>query len=743
MRYLRPGQGDTTRTADAAGARDGEPTERPTTPKHRRSRLRRWLLRIGAVMLVLFAAAAWYVWRQYRMLTSSKYNVIAYTVPRAPHLAAASGETVYRIDPTHSSLGYAVDESLFGHSVSRAEGDTHGIAGEIALNRTDPSRSRVGQIVVNLEQLHSDNHLRDAQIRARYLESHRYPLVYLTVGDLHGLPHVLVEGRQYHFRLPSQVTLRRTPVPVVWDAKASLAGGRLTATATTKVKMSTLGIGPISVAGLVSTSNDVDLTMKVTALDPSRFTVPTTIAPPPSAPRSGDSPSFARVVLPAMESNCASCHQSGEVGAGHWTFDTARDARRVADGIGTVVQGGYMPPWPAGPASVAFTHSKQLDPRTRAAIVKWSHAGGPLDVAPATKVKVRRGPAAKTPRHDVVMSIPAPYAGPAGISDDYRCFLLDPHLTRPTYLTGYDLMPDQRAEIHHAQLFQVTAAKVAGARARSGADGLPGWGCYVGATDLTPTKASGLIGQSGLLAVWNPGEESPAFPLHSGVLFQPGDQVILQMHYHYDGAPVPDQTKLGLQLDPVSAAIRPYVVVNPVAPVEIPCVPGDTAPLCNRDAAIAEAGREYGPFGAALEPGLLGICHRTQAELTATFTGSQVSSSCDTEVPVTGRLAQVAPHMHTLGRRWRLTLDPGTPRQRVILDIPTWNWNWQLSYDLARPIHVTAGDTMQIDCTWDRTLDPNRPSKYIVFAEGTRDEMCFGTYGIVADDPGTATTTRE
>ena len=30
-------------------------------------------------------------------------------------------------------------------------------------------------------------------------------------------------------------------------------------------------------------------------------------------------------------------------------------------------------------------------------------------------------------------------------------------------------------------------------------------------------------------------------------------------------------------------------------------------------------------------------------------------------------------------------------------------------------------------------MDPNPPSKYIVFAEGTRDEMCFGTYGVIAD----------
>ncbi|MGZ4689436.1 MAG: YceI family protein [Acidimicrobiia bacterium] len=690
-------------------------------------------------MFVVVAALGWYVWRQYRMLTSSKYNVIAYTVPHAPHLAAASGETVYRIDPTHSSLSYAVNESLFGQDVSRAEGTTNGIAGEFAINRTDPSQSRVGQIVVNLEQLHSDNHLRDAQIRARYLESHKYPLVRLTVGDLGGLPRSLTEGRQYHFRLPSHVILRRKPVPVVWDTEASVANGRLTATATTRVKMSVLGIGPISVAGMVSTSDDVDLTLKLDALDPSRFTVPTTIPPPASARRSGTSPSFEKVVLPALEANCASCHRSGEVGAAHWTFDTARDAHQVADGIGTVVQGGYMPPWPASPASVPFAHSKRLTPRMRAAIVQWARAGGPLDVAGSHPVRVRPGPAPKPPRHDVVLSLPAPYLGDRSTHDDYRCFVLDPHLDRPTYLTGFDLAPDQRAEIHHAQLFHVEGDRAAADRARSGRDGKPGWSCYVGPSDLAATNTSGLIGQSGLLAVWSPGQGPMTFPGHSGVLLQPGDAIVMQIHYHYDAAPIADHTSLAIQLDPTTARIRPLVVVNPAAPVEIPCVAGDPAPLCNRDAALAEAARQYGPFGAALEPGLLGVCGRTQAELAATFKRDRASSSCVAQVPVSGRLAVVEAHMHTLGRAWRLTLDPGGPREQVVLDIPMWSFNWQLAYDLAHPIHVTRGEPIRIDCTWDRTLDPNRPSKYIVFAEGTNDEMCFGTYGVIADTPRAST----
>ena len=150
---------------------------------------------------------------------------------------------------------------------------------------------------------------------------------------------------------------------MTWDADGTVAGGKLTLTATTQVKMSSCGIGPITVAGLVSTSDDVTLTMKLTALDPSKFTIPSQIAAPPAAPRSNDSPSFASVVMPALEANCASCHNPGQVGAAHWTLNTAADAKKISDGIGSVVGNGYMPPWPASPHGVALLNSKRSTKR--------------------------------------------------------------------------------------------------------------------------------------------------------------------------------------------------------------------------------------------------------------------------------------------------------------------------------------------------------------------------------------------
>jgi hypothetical protein len=383
---------------------------------------------------------------------------------------------------------------------------------------------------------------------------------------------------------------------------------------------------------------------------------------------------------------------------------------------------------------VPLAHSKRLDARTKAAIVKWAAAGGPLDVPGSTKVRVKKGPTPPPPRHDITMRMPRAYTGSLSVDNDYRCFVLDPHLTEPVYMTGYEVTPDQRAEIHHVQIFHQSAQQGAQSVARSGQDGKPGWSCFSSPAGVGDTRGIGFSGQSGLVAGWVPGQDPTTFPRHSGILMEPGDVLILQIHYHFTTTPTPDRSTVAIQTDPVDSGVKNLRIVNPIGPVEIPCTPGDTAALCDRTAALADDARLYGPFGSAVEGALLGLCHHTAEELATTFKDGVAHSSCETTVPVSGTIVGVLGHMHTLGKSFRYTLDPGTPQSKVLLDIPNWNFDWQMNYQLAKPIHVEAGQKLLMECSWDRSLDPNRPSKYIVFAEGTEDEMCFGTYGLIPDD---------
>ena len=73
---------------------------------------------------------------------------------------------------------------------------------------------------------------------------------------------------------------------------------------------------------------------------------------------------------------------------------------------------------------------------------------------------------------------------------------------------------------------------------------------------------------------------------------------------------------------------------------------------------------------------------------------------------------------------------------------------WRAAGRAVRPIlgqrsdHTEATVSLKMECSWDRSIEPNRAPKYIVFAEGTEDEMCFGTYSMIPDDPDAAAVKR-
>jgi hypothetical protein len=88
--------------------------------------------------------------------------------------------------------------------------------------------------------------------------------------------------------------------------------------------------------------------------------------------------------------------------------------------------------------------------------------------------------------------------------------------------------------------------------------------------------------------------------------------------------------------------------------------------------------------------------------------------------------------MHLLGASIRLELNPGTPRSRILLDIPRWDFHWQNAYQLRRPVEAKAGDVVRVTCRHDvhKRMHgghgvPSTP-RYVLWGEATTDEMCLG-----------------
>ncbi len=693
------------------------------SPGPRRGRRR--LVLAAPLLLLVVAAGAWALFDNLRVAPVT----VSLSVPEAPRLtASAPDQKVYRIDATRSSVAYDVEEILAGTSHT-AHGTTSGIAGDILLDERTPGSSKVGEIVVNVEQLTSDQAIRDNRIRHDFLESTHYPLARLKVTSITGLPSRIEDSKDYQLELKGDLVVKDQARPVTLAATASRADDTLHVKATAHVKLTDWGIGPISLGPLVKTGDEATLTIDATAIDGSR-PLPYEVAagsPATTAPAATGGPSFKATVQPILERNCASCHNAGQAGSDVWKMDTAGDAAKVAKGLGLVTGSGYMPPWPASEQGVPLQHERRLAAADVRAIAAWAEAGGPLDVDPSTKLTPPADnlEANYQIRHDQELTWDEPYQGSPAKANDYRCFVLDPKFTDTTFITGFQFLPDQRPIVHHALGFKVAASMRDDLAKLDAADPGAGWQCYAGMSGPGGAQSpDGTTKGSQLIMGWVPGQRPNKLPEGAGIKMGAGDLIVLQLHYHYSHDAPADRSKMAIEVSH-DQGLDEVLTNTYLGPAEIPCAPEDAgAPLCNRDNVLAQLEKDFGPAGPAIANGLMLLCNKTLEDLQPT-PGGIASSSCDHRIRRDGEIIGVLGHEHTLGKTFRMTLNPGTPGEKVLLDIPTWDFQWQMVFAPAEKIEVHKGDTLRIECSWDRSLESFSEPRYVTWAEGTEDEMCY------------------
>jgi hypothetical protein len=98
------------------------------------------------------------------------------------------------------------------------------------------------------------------------------------------------------------------------------------------------------------------------------------------------------------------------------------------------------------------------------------------------------------------------------------------------------------------------------------------------------------------------------------------------------------------------------------------------------------------------------------------------------------------PHMHMRGKdmSYRLVFPDGTTRS--ILNVPHYNWHWQLWYNLAKPIVLPAGTKVECTAHYDNSAgNPENPDpgKTVTWGQQSFDEMmvCFFNVAFPADTP--------
>ena len=87
---------------------------------------------------------------------------------------------------------------------------------------------------------------------------------------------------------------------------------------------------------------------------------------------------------------------------------------------------------------------------------------------------------------------------------------------------------------------------------------------------------------------------------------------------------------------------------------------------------------------------------------------------------------------------WVLTYPDG--REDILLRVPNYNFDWQLSYDLVEPLKVPAGSTVKAVARYDNSRNNRRnpaPHKDVYWSEQSWDDMFLATVSYTVDESGT------
>ncbi len=439
-------------------------------------------------------------------------------------------------------------------------------------------------------------------------------------------------------------------------------------------------------------------------------------------------PNYYEHVKPILERSCVGCHSAGNIAP--FALETAEQVLPLARTMQKAVQDKYMPPVTAGGTTPALLHDKRLTANEIAIIANWAWAGAPLGkVVAATNTvssQVQRQP-------DLVLTPKSEFLPDASLTDEYRCFIFDPKLSKARFMDAYNIVPTNKKVVHHVVIFQIGKDKAENAAKleTKDNDGRLGYPCFGGPGEN--------LGRPNIIGAWAPGQGAVNYPSGTGTLIEPGDVLVLQLHYNLLGGKGKDQSKAELFFAPENAPVKRMNSSIVIAPVEIPCAgayPSDPTDPCHRDAAYSRAAQLGNGENALFKnPVFVNFCGSSLNNFTSGSDGIVVNKCAfplrmapEAKLSIYGMLG----HMHLLGQSVKLELIRGNQNQ-TILEIPKWDFHWQSSYWLEKPINLENGDQVRITCQFNNTpeVQPEiagakvKP-RYTVWGEGTVDEMCLG-----------------
>jgi hypothetical protein len=329
-----------------------------------------------------------------------------------------------------------------------------------------------------------------------------------------------------------------------------------------------------------------------------------------------------------------------------------------------------MPPYLPNTDYQHYADMRNLTSQEIRTIVAWVDSGGQMgDTALALPPPVFSGGNVIS-NPDLTARIPD-YVVPNTGADLYRCFVLTAPLDSDRFIKTMEVIPGNRAAVHHVLAYQDTAYALV---ARDSADSAPGYTNFGG----TGSNTSKLIGG------WVPGSGVDSMPTGMAIKVLRGSRIIIQIHYPVTAAGLLDSTRVNILFD-TSANLRNVNVT----------------PLLNHVISMTD-----GPINI---PADSIVTYHERVQINSDLT-----------------VLSVAPHAHlvcTMMKAFGVTPAGDTI---PLIDIPHWDFHWQGSHAFQHPLKIPSGTILHGIATYNNSYsnpEAPQPLATVTVGEATTNEM--------------------
>lgn len=379
-------------------------------------------------------------------------------------------------------------------------------------------------------------------------------------------------------------------------------------------------------------------------------------------------------VAPVFEKRCVACHQKGEIGP--MPLTSYAEIRPWAKAIRASVLKQSMPPWHADPAKSAhIANSRALTREEIDRVVRWVDAGAPEGNGSATI----RVPAAesgwKLGKPDLVVKVPAHMVSANGVLD-YVFLVSGTSFAEDKWIRAAEWKIDQRAVVHHMNAF---IRPPGSSYLKDAPKGVTYQATRAERAARRPDEQE--TDRRELLLGYEPGYMPIAWENSRGKLLRKGSDIVFEIHYTPTGKQVADSSELGIYFAPAAPRERVMTITPADANLDIP--PGEANYV------------------------------------------SRVSATFQREV----ELISLQPHMHFRGKAFTVTAAFPDGRSEPLLHVPKYDFNWQTTYFLAKPVRLPKGTRLDYTAVFDNSANnpanPD-PKKSVQWGDQSFEEMHVG-----------------